>query len=122
MRFCAVEHSMTCIYTLPEAFVHSQCMCIKCSDISLFKSKLQNGQCSESRDPTSLYFAERNIHNNFCLNNEEDIRLLNFLISISKCIRGGEGVQKACEAQGKRKKEETQKMLHYLLRLTDHNK
>lgn len=58
-----------------------------------------------SEVPTSWYFAERNIYNIFCLNNEEVIGLLNFIISISKYIRGGEGVQKAWEAEEKRKKE-----------------
>lgn len=87
------------------------------------KSKLQNVRhCSESTDPTSWYFAERNIYSNFCPNHEDIIRLLNFIISISKYIRGGEGAQKACEVQQKRKKEESQKMLHRLLRLTDQNK
>lgn len=84
-------------------------MSIISADVSLLRSKLQNGWCSESIDPTSQYFAERNIYNNFCLNNEEVIRFLNFIVSISKSIRGGEGAQKAWEAQGKRKKEESQK-------------
>lgn len=97
-------------------------MCIICSDIPLFRSMPQNGYCSESTDSTSQNFAERNIYNNFCLNNEEVTRLLNFVISISKSIRGEEGGQKACETQGKRKKEESQKMLHCVLRLIDHNK
>lgn len=61
-----------------------------------------------SRDPTSQCHAEESIYNHFfCLINKGVIRILNFIISISKSIRGGEGAQKACHAQGKRKKEES---------------
>lgn len=97
--------------------------CIADAHASYVQAHLNSGPSykkdSTVRAETPPHSAlQRNIHNGFfCPRNKAVIRFLDFIISIAKSIRGGEGAQKACHVQKKNKK--SWKTLHCLLGVAD---